>query len=340
MSILPETAINILPFQAEPLSEWKRKTDVSQFLDALHAGTIYASYGQHVYKEGKKEFRTWAKHFAQRANAVSPAPGAATQMIEIPDFPKNSLFGKVAKYVIAWDGCFRDLLAESAFYSLAHLLEANTEIQCSLLLASHTYYKQALQVLRSYLEELILPINFCGNEQEFNQWKANNYRTPPLRGRDGIIRRLADRQILSSSLANVASTLYCDLNSYIHGSENRIIHKNIHTGSWNGLIFKYDDFCEWAEYLCQSIELGIRLLKTNYIQWDNILSSKWKTLRTLGKILCSTCHNEDDFDISTVSYENAEILTADGQWVKADEALVSQTYHCRQCGSKTTIQLQ
>jgi hypothetical protein len=204
--ILPETALNILPFSEEPLSQWERKTDISQFLDALHADTIYASYGQYLYEEGKKKFRALSKQFIKYARKALPAP-AATQTLNIPNFLEDATFGKAAKYVIAWEGCVSDILAESAFYSLAHILESDTEIQCSLLLASHLYYKQALQVLRNFIEELILPINFCENMQEFDQWKAGNFRTPPFRGRDGLIKKLVDKQILSNSSANAASNL-------------------------------------------------------------------------------------------------------------------------------------
>src|SRR5258707_3417176 len=345
LSILPETAINILPFSEEPLSQWKQETDISQFLDALHAGTIYASYGQYLYEEGKKKFRALSKQFNEYAQEALRAPAAATQTLNIPNFLEDATFGKAAKYVIAWEGCVSDLLAESAFYSLAHILESDTEIQCSLLLASHLYYKQALQVLRNFIEKLILPINFCENMQEFDQWKANNYCTPSLRGRDGLIKKLVDKQILSNSMANEVSGLYGDLNSYIHGSENRLIHKNAHRGTWNGLIFKYKDLCDWAEYLSSSINLGIKLLRINYLQWERILSSKWNSLRLQGKVLCSTCHNEDDFEVSILPPEDAdydiEIFTAEGQIIKVDRTYSGATfhvYHCRRCGSETTVQ--
>jgi hypothetical protein len=146
-------------------------------------------------------------------------------------------------------------------------------------------------------------------------------------------------------MANAVSGLYGDLNSYIHGSENRLIHKNTHRGTWNGLIFKYKDFCDWAEYLSSSINLGIKLLRINYLQWERILSSKWNSLRLQGKVLCSTCHNEDDFEVSILPPEDAdydiEIFTAEGQIIKVDRTYSGATfhvYHCRRCGSETTVQ--
>jgi len=344
LSVLPDAAVDILPLSDQPFLQWKRKTDLSQFLDALHTGTIYASYGKYLYREGKKKTRMWSRQFAKHAQDTLPARGAATQTINIPNFLDDPTFGKAAKYIIAWEGCVSALLSENAFYSLAHILEADSEIQCSLLLASHLYYKQALQVLRNFIEELILPINFCKNVQEFNQWKSNNYRTPPLRGRDGLVKKLADEHILPDSLAKDVSDLYGDLNSYVHGSGNRLIHKDIHTGSWDGLIFKYKDFCDWAGYLSRSADLGIKLLRTNYLQWEHIHLDKWERLRLQGKVLCSVCHNEDDFDVSIFPPEDAdyeiEIFTSEGQWIKVDRSypgVISHVYHCRRCGSKTSV---
>ena len=57
--------------------------------------------------------------------------------------------------------------AESAFFSLAHILETFSDLECSILLASRLYYKQAIQVLRSYLETSVLQLYFIKDIDAF-----------------------------------------------------------------------------------------------------------------------------------------------------------------------------
>lgn len=340
--ILPETAILCLPFSTEPLSLWNSRTDVVLFHDAIYEPSIDPPFGRHLYREGKKRFRILAKQFAKYAHETSSGTEVSIQPINIPDFTEDPLFGKAAKYAIAWRCSVQSVLEESAFYSLAHVLESEEDINCSFLLASHLFYKQALQVLRSYLEDLILPIHFCENPQDFVNWKANSFRVPPLRGRDGILKMLVEKQIISTEIAYKVSTLYSDLNGSIHGNEKQFINKDIHTGSRLGLIFKYDAFSEWCEFLSQAIDIGIRLLKINYTQWEHIRAAKSDKLRSRGKVLCRVCHNEEDFDTSILSTKDfdIELFSPDGTWSKADSSFPGfMTFHCRQCGNETTVDL-
>lgn len=346
--LLPETAINMLPFSAEPLLHWKGKTDIRRFIDVLYANSIYPPFSSYLYKRGQKDIRVWSKQFQNGAQEPLKADvkphikeHIVAQAATIPNFLENPRFGKAAKYVVAWKSCIQSLLEESGFYSLAHILEADEEIGCSLLLASHLYYKQAMQVLRNYIEEIILPINFCDNVDEFNQWKANNYRIPPLRGREGLVKKLVDKRILSEKIGKLVSDLYGDLNSYIHGSENKLIHKGIYTGSRDGLIFKPGDFEVWCDYLSRTLDVGIRLLRVNYVQWEKISSAKWQSLREQGKLFCSVCHNEGDFEIDHISQVKLEAtLLPDRTWAKSSDSDSNRdliTYVCRQCGSTISI---
>ncbi len=343
--LLPQTAIDILPLAPEPVLQWKGKTDICRFIDALYAD-ILPSFSSYLYIREKKSIRGWSKQFIKGAREVlktedlkeSTREQMLAQAVNIPNFLENVHFGKAAKYVMAWKCCVQTLLEESGFYSLAHILEADEEIGCSLLLASHLYYKQAIQVLRSFIEETILPINFCDNVDAFNQWKANNYRTPSLRGRDGLVKKMVNKGVLPASIGAAVSDLYGDLNSYIHGSEDKLIHKGVHIGSRDGLIFKPVDFEIWCEYLSRSIDIGIRLLRINYVQWENISSIKWDSLRVQGKVLCDVCHNEDDFDCMPVEHEGLELLQPDGTWVEADETFPGFiTYVCQHCGNEITV---
>jgi hypothetical protein len=342
--LLPETAINILPFSTGPLLSWKGKTDIRRFVDALYAESGFPAYSSHLFKREKKDIRNWSKRFTLNAQKAHPMPGSSVQTPQVPHLLEDTTFGKAAKYVIAWKSCVQNVLEESGFYSLAHILEADEEIGCSLLLASHFYYKQAAQVLRNFVEETLLPINFCENVDEFNQWKANNYHIPPLRGRDGLVKKLVNKGILPDAIGQVISDLYGDLNGYIHGSESKLINKGLFTGSWDGLIFKSYDFEAWCEYLSRSIDLGIRLLRINYVQWEQIVSHKRASLRSQGKVFCGICHNEEDFDISISPPEDVDCdivaIAPEGTRFKVDRTfpgVISHIYRCRHCGNKISI---
>lgn len=326
IEIIPKTVFNYLPFSAEPLSQWNDKTDLLLFLSALFdkPGLIisangistpvnYQNYSLNIYERGQKSFQIWVKRFLIAAQETNPAPGAVSQTIKIPRFSEENSFGRVAKYIIAWDGVITEILSESEFFSIGHILESETDLICSLHLAANLYYKQALQVLRSFLEDLVLPIYLCDNYDKFIVWKLNDYRVPTLRGRNGILKDLVNRQILTGEIADKISDLYRALSSCIHGTENRLIHKGIYTGRWMGQTFKYDEFCEWTNYLSHSVDLGIHLLRTNISQWQNIRNS--------CKVLCYICHNDKDFD--TEKYEFG------GKWYIR--------YYCRQCGNEMSF---
>lgn len=344
--LLPQTAINVLPFSAEPLASWKGKIDIRMFIDALYAN-IFPPFSAYLYKREKKSAQDWSRKFA--AGAQEPLRNKelksdiqaymAAQAVHIPSFSENTYFGRAAKYVMAWNSCVQTVLEDSGFYSLAHILESEGEISSSLLLASHLYYKQAVQILRNFLEELIMPIHFCDNMHEFEQWKANHYRTPALRGRDGLIRRLADKGILPAAIATEVTNLYGDLNGYVHGSENKLNYKNVHSSRPAGLMFRYDDFCTWADYLSRSIDIGIRLLRINYLQWDTILSAKREALKREGRVICTSCHNETDFDKTVVTKENisAKVLLGDGTWAKGESFAGYTKYTCLKCGTTMMI---
>ena len=339
--VLPEDAINRLPFSAEPLLQWGEKSDLLEFLNMLVKS--YNSEPQDDYFDGKREFEMWATKFARAALEEKSLSRVDKRTVVVPDFLGDPFFGKVAKYAIAWEQCVAAVLGEDAFYSLAHVLESEEEIKCSILLSSQLYYKQALQVLRSFVEDLVLPIYFCDNPQKFSLWKLDSYRTPKLRGKGGILEILADdRKIISGAIKDTASDLYGELNGTIHGSEKWLIHAGAHTSSSRGFVFKYDVFCEWGEYLCRTVDLGIRLLKVSYIQTEGLLSPKRHDLALRGKVLCGGCHNEDDFDEEAILPKDNVILvrSTSDNFVELDDSHPGfRCFHCHKCGSKTIIDL-
>jgi hypothetical protein len=262
---------------------------------------------------GEESIPPLIKMFSDKAAESVPVPAAVTQVINIPDFVEDPVFGRAAKHYIVWERMVGRALEDSLYFSKAHILESSDDIKCSFNLAAQFYYKQALQVLRGFLENLVLPIHFCESPQEFLNWKANNYRTPSLRGKNGILKALVDKGVISNQLANEVSSVYDDLNGCIHGSEKRLINKDVYSGGYMGHVFKSDDFYEWCNYLCRSVDAGVQLLAINLDQWQSI--------RSAHKLLCSVCHNTSDF-------EKQE------SWFGGQKFYVCK---CSQCGREMTV---
>jgi len=64
-----------------------------------------------------------------------------------------------------------NILGEEGCFSLSHLFEADSDLDASIVLASNLYYKQSLQVLRSYIETMVLHLYFANNPYDFEKWK-------------------------------------------------------------------------------------------------------------------------------------------------------------------------
>jgi hypothetical protein len=288
MRTLTASATNLLPFLEESMSEWKEDADIHVFMAALDPFSDH-SYSQERFSEMEMEMRKYAVSFTKN---ILEASGA----ISCIDFYQDKIFGKVAKYVIAFEYCILMLLSDAGFYSLAHVLELESDLECSLLLASNFYYKQATSILRNILEQAFLPIHFCDNVSDFDAWKANNFRTPNLRGSNGLINRLLRKSILPSALATRVADLYGKLSAYVHGSEQTLIHQNVHLGEHHRVEYNQKRFLEWCQLFCECIDICIHLLKINYDQWYSIRALKFEMLAKVGKTFCHTCHNEDAFE--------------------------------------------
>ncbi len=271
MGDFPQTAIDILPLSAEPMSQWEKDTDIRIFAQALYADTSVPSFGSESCAEFEKEMR-------EQARAFTKTLMEARRSSIYPDFYQDAQFGQIAKYAIALKCCIQSLLEDAGFYSLAHILEAESDLECSLLLASNFYYKQANLMLRNILEEVFLPIHFCDNVSDFDDWKANNYCTPNLRGKDGLIKRLLKKNIIHEPLATQTAGLYGNLSAYVHGSQSTLIHQNIHLGEVHRVEFNRTIFSAWCQLFCECVDVCICLLKINYDQWCAIRSLKFETL--------------------------------------------------------------
>ncbi len=339
--LIPSEAIQHLPFQKEPMDHWEpgldlsypsyilgeliqgfpigipsdtpgtlkdlhesrphlhSNTDVLEFLYDLYGkvDVIYRPYGLVKYSTGVTRFRQWAQQFQTLAHTPN-------------DFLSNTDFGRMAKYAIAWRGVVSNVISENAFFSLAHFLESEEDLDCSVLLAASMYYKQAFQVLRNYLEGAVLQIHFCENPMAFRDWRAGSYRVPSFRGKKGLLKKLVDCGLLSEDLKCEASDLYHELNGCIHGAERRLIHSGVHLGE--GWIRKVDPdkFVEWCDFFSRVVDLGIRLARIHLGQWSSQCEREG--------VFCNRCHNDTDFDFHREEWGGRKFIR----------------YHCRQCGSE------
>jgi hypothetical protein len=327
---LPQAAIDVLPLSAEPMSQWKKEVDIRLFAKALYPAPFYPPPTRELNADLEKEMREQARVFTKN---LMEAQNASTYI----DFYQDHRFGQVAKYALALKCCIQSLLEDAGFYSLAHVLEADSDLECSLLLASHFYYKQATLMLRNILEEIFLPIHFCDSVVDFNAWKADSYRTPNLRGKDGLIKRLLKKNIIHEPLATRVSNLYRDLSSYVHGSQSTLIHQNVHLGEVHRVEFEESVFSAWCQLFCECVDVCARLLKINFDQWKTIRSLKFETLAKVGKTFCHTCHNEEAFDRWLLPSKYVFVRRKEEDIRENVNDLAFYWYICQICGHTITV---
>lgn len=326
MNLISEELLEQLPLSAEPLLSWGEDTDLRRFLTDLsnregsivmadgHKETVnYADYGDYLYEHGVREFRSWAHRFTQSAEKSVASYKALVKSVRLPDFYEHPSFGTTAKHIVAYDGIVHTALGSGNFFSIAHISESMDDLQCSLMLASKLYYKHALQVLRSFLEDLVLPVYFATNPEAYASWRENNYRSPSLRGPRGILIRLVRDDVLDDKLAGEVSELYGNLNSFTHGSERRLVNKGHYTRNWVGHAFTMDDFLEWCSYITTAVILAAQLLQINLAQWQEF--------RAQRMILCPICHNDGGFNTEEFTF-GEELFTH---------------YRCPSCGDDVTL---
>jgi len=329
--VIPAKAISLLNFSNESLDSAFDNGDLVAFLSELYndssllltesgeisvTGEDFRRYiTEKKFEIGLEESCHFAEQFTQYAINAFPAPAAAEmyKLVNPEYFFSNVNFGRTLKYLIAWDNLCRNVLAESAFFSQAHLLEARTDIGASVDMASRFYYKQSFQILRGFLENAVLPVHFCNQPNEFDKWRSNNYHTPILRGKKGLLNKLVDLGLITSDLSNDISDLYQQLNGSIHGGEKYLIHKGVHRNSWSGLLFKEQDFLDWCIAVSKAIKVSAQLLQINVKQLTN--------LRNSDVVVCATCHNEKDLTLEEFIFGGRNF----------------KQYLCAECGHQSTF---
>lgn len=307
--VIPDKVISLFNFAAESLANWTNSVsangDLVTFMSELYNestlilkenGDISTSderlrhnITNQKFKQGIEKSCAFAEQFTTYAVNAVPAPAATYKAIDPDYFFDNVDFGKTLKYIVAWDNLCRNVLAENAFFSQAHLLESRTDIAASVDMATRFYYKQSFQILRGFLESAVLPIHFFNQPNEFEKWRSNNYRNRPLRGTTGLLNKLTNLGLISNNLSDDVSNLYQQLNGSIHGGEKYLIHKGVYQNTWSGLIFKEQDFLDWCTAISKAVEVGAKLLQINVKQL--------MSLRGNSDVVCVNCHNDKDLKL-------------------------------------------
>ncbi|SDC62300.1 MULTISPECIES: hypothetical protein [unclassified Candidatus Frackibacter] len=275
-----------LDFSKEPIKEWNDSTDLLRFLYRLHdknesiiidnqveISANQMSYGKKVYDRGTKRLLDRSKKLKEVAKQNNILfSGGAEDKSEIIKFSEDPIFGWAAKYIIAWDGVMGVVLSEDAFFSITHILEAESDLKCSIELTTQLYYKQACQVLINFLKDLILPLYFCDDLDFFEKWKNGNYKIPPIKGEGGILYRLRNNGVLPDKTSDYIEKLYDALYVYVEGSEEYLINRGMHSDDWLGHSFKKQDFYNWCELIVETISIGIHLTRLNINQNNDLCS--------------------------------------------------------------------
>lgn len=313
-SLITDKALQLFPLKAEPINAWNnRNLDLKKFLkhlcdkegevtyaDGVPRKTNYKSYWKTLFKSGLVKFRSIAKEFETEAKTTAPTPASTVPKVKIPSFIDDKYYGLVAKYYICYDGAINIALSENHLFSIAHMMETQQELDCSILLAQSLYYKQSLQVLRNFVESLVAMILFCHDSRAFYDWRKGTFRMPiRFRGKDSLLEQLTIESQISPTLNKSTSTIYARLNSYVHSMERNLIHRGAYKGKYKGFIFDYDYFKIWCCLFSDVVHNGILLLDAH--------SNQLAKLQNEG-IKCSVCHNETKFDSEEDEFAGTKYL--------------------------------
>jgi hypothetical protein len=326
MCALDSSSVNALPLKAEPIVLWSKSTDLYSFLCELYDdnGEIVNEagvrtpvnsrvYGETLFDRGISSFHSIGAEFQTLAecNQAEPSPfGDPIQIDTPPNFLEDASFGLMAKHAIAWAAATEALLSDSQFFSLPHILEAEEELNCSVLLAKNLYYKQALQVLRGLLELNVLHVYFAGDPVAYAGWQKAQSRRWNVRGSGGLLETMQNKGTLTADISKAVDDLYKELNSTIHNAESKMLHRGLRERRWAGLQFKTEDFREWCAYVSRVVTVSVPLLAAMLQEVQGQPPAKG--------IVCNVCRAVNEFAVE-------------------DRSSSSVTLRCHRCGCQANF---
>jgi len=304
--IISTKCVSHLPFREEPIRKWSSGGDLATFLtdlfdqpcviiapDGSRHESNYSDYGAHLFEGGVAEMRQLAGELSEVSIQVYHQDSAKREVMS-RDFLEDPKFGRVAKALVAWKAIDSAILSESAFVSIYHTLEAGSDLDCSVLLLKQHYYKQAGYCLRAFIENVTLPLWFAQAPEAFEDWRNDEFRVPRFRGSNGLLKKFADQNLISVSLADQLSLFYGRLNAYVHSTAETMIHTGHDSGDWRGLSFKQDQLYAWCDLAAGCVDAAIRMAK---IQTDT-----WLAGRGANPKKCVICHATDDYTVEEETF--------------------------------------
>lgn len=292
-----------IPFREQPLSRWKyhddlgNHDDLGSFLYALfdsemifhsESGEILTARGgdngSYVFNRNLETIGKFADDFSERLRG---------ERVNY-DFRECPVFGGFAKAFAAWDGVLEEVLSESLFFSLFHILESQTDLKATLPLLREHYYRQAFSLLRFFLEDLVKPLYWMNHIENFHAWMKAERVPIILTGKNGMVRSLEKLKVVDSGTREHFERLYRTLSGFVHGGERQLIHGGLARDEWKGHVFDNARLHAFLRIAKESIELAIRLVGIQVDQWALIRKTKGN--------FCSQCHQTAGITYSEFSF--------------------------------------
>ena len=193
------------------------------------------------------------------------------------------------------------MLSESAFISLPHILEAETDLECSIDLSITHYYKQAVQLSRAFLEGQVVDLDLAFDQEAFARWKKRLDRgVKNLGGENGLLSKLERSGVLDVALSKRIRTVYKELNAAIHGAEPTLINDGLFVGRHTGRAFRPDKLTSWSRQLSEVVDIAIHLMKYKTEIWLRGLRSQ--------STMCSVCRENSTENIGGFSFGGKEFV--------------------------------
>ncbi|MGO9974512.1 MAG: hypothetical protein ACLP01_17265 [Solirubrobacteraceae bacterium] len=291
---LPPVPIDRLPFVDEAFSGWGDDADVFSFVEKLYDFDYRTINFDGTERQAKaSDVNSLVAHERVRVERVLGEFKASAPRGFAPK--DDAALGAALKYDVAWRAVDGVMLEEGRFYSLPHLLEATRDLDSALSLAAQGFYKQSLQVLRGFVESSVMPLHFFLDSNALDGWKKGTYRTPPLRGGQGILKRLVAAKVIDGHLATQTGHIYGELNRSVHSAEADLEHPGIFRGEHPVPGFSEARLRRWVSAYREAVEAGIRLMAAGISAW----STNWP-----DALFCNSCHNgdADGFSINRLDF--------------------------------------
>ena len=214
-------------------------------------------------------------------------------------------------YFAACDIYEQWVLEESRFFSLSLLLDSFAELEASLLLASNFYYKQAVYVLRNFIELIVAQFYFSSETSVYDDWRLkSDYKMPTFTGKEGMTAFLKTKGKIDETEKASLDRLFRKLSAYTHSKYEKLLHYNPETKKVIRQGYNERYLMEWADLATECTSLGLVILSKHTKDWESKLEGD-------SEFLCPECLN-NQFDVKVEEYGHKKLYLSS----------------CKKCGSE------